>query len=853
MVAALIVISCGDNLSRGTQDAPSRDAPSAGDAPSDGIVDAVADAAIDAVPDAPADAATDAAIDAPADAATDAATDASTDAAIDAPADAVADAAIDAPPVDTTPPAVIAVMPIDGAGGVWLHDWFAVTFSEPVVATTLTTQSLRLLDPSDQNLSSTVIVSADARTAYVRTSDSAAMIGALRLEVGTAITDLAGNALAQAAPFSWTLAAWARPASGLDLGASPHAPALAVTATDVIVIATSIDSGAGRRIAVVDATGAPLGGTLGSGDAITPVLASPGPVVAWADATTQTIEAARWTGAAWIPLPSPGAGRLPALAASPGGAIGIVWVDANDDLASARLVADTWQIAAAPIAGSVVTEVPALAMPDDATLVAAFVDRGVASDRVRAVTITGSVVERPALVLRTPPVLGVQHGVSIDARGGTVAIAWDEYSGHMFSGHVALANGGGWSILPALDVDAPGNTRAPAVQLDATGAPVAVFTERVEGAYRGFAVRWSGMQWQAIGGDAWNASATIAPGRPAFRLWHDRVPVVAWKDSGAATVQLARFNGPATARPGLASRASLAGCAFNPASPPATLSATGCFAIAGGVATPHAGLVPYDLQSELWSDGALKRRWLGVPSGSLTALANGSFDAPVGSFVVKEFAIDDPGARTIVETRFLARTVAGWQGFSYRWRANGSDADLLPGNASTTTTWPLSGGGTHVQIYPSRAQCQRCHVASIGPLLGVRPDQLTRRFDYAGVLDDQPRVLGQLGLATFAVAAHPAPHDPRTPLEQRVRGYLSTNCAHCHNPAGERPQQDFRLQTPLASTGLCPLIAAGDPSGSRLYQRDTSRPGMPPIATDIVDPLVVDIEAQWIGSLTTCP
>jgi hypothetical protein len=748
-------------------------------------------------------------------------------------------------PNDHVAPTIVSMVPTAGAVGVWLHDRFAVTFSEPIAPATVTTQSLRLLDPMGQNISGEVAVA--GAVGYVRAIDSAAFVGQLQLVVDTTITDLNGNALATSATYAWTLDPWARPAGGIAVGATPQAPAIGVAVNDTVWMVTAV----GGSVVVEDANGQTLG-SLATTNAITPVIAGTSPVVAWADTSTQTIEGARWNGTSWVSLPSPGGGTLPALAASPGGVVGIVWVDPTNHLASARLVGDSWQVGS-PISATRIVSDPSLAMPDDTTLVAGFIDRTALDDRVRVATV--GVGEQAPLTLTALPPAGMQNHVTVAARGSTIAVAWDEYSGHSFSSHVALTAGASWTATTTLDVDPPGDTVASVVQLDASGAPVVVWTERIEGAYRGFAARWTGSAWATIGGYAWTGSASLAPGRAAFRLWRDVVPVVTWTTSGATTLELARFNGPATPALGIASRGSLAGCAFDPTNPPATLTATGCFAIVAGVATPHAGLVPYDLISELWSDGALKRRWIAVPSRALSLQANGSLDAPVGSFIIKEFGINDPAARTIMETRFLARTASGWQGFSYRWRLDGSNADLLAGNSEITVSWPLTGGGTHDHIYPSRAQCQRCHNASVGQLLGVRPEQIARRFDYNGVLDDQLRVLATLGLysATAAVTSYPAPHDPRIALEQRVRGYLAANCAHCHNPAGERSQQDFRLATPLASTGLCALVVPGDPAHSTLYQRDSSRPGMPPIATNMVDPLIVDIEARWIASMTSCP
>ena len=96
--------------------------------------------------------------------------------------------------------------------------------------------------------------------------------------------------------------------------------------------------------------------------------------------------------------------------------------------------------------------------------------------------------------------------------------------------------------------------------------------------------------------------------------------------------------------------------------------------------------------------------------------------------------------------------------------------------------------------------------------------------------------------------------DPRVSIEQRVRGYLAANCAHCHNPAGECAPIDFRLATPLAGTHLCEYLVPGDPASSRVYQLVSARPGgMPAAGSLATDPLILDIMARWIRSLPSCP
>jgi hypothetical protein len=80
--------------------------------------------------------------------------------------------------------------------------------------------------------------------------------------------------------------------------------------------------------------------------------------------------------------------------------------------------------------------------------------------------------------------------------------------------------------------------------------------------------------------------------------------------------------------------------------PPATLLATGAFANLSSL-TPISGLIPYDVNSPLWTDGALKRRWIAVPNdGSHNSAgerigfsATEPWDYPVGTVLVKHFEL----------------------------------------------------------------------------------------------------------------------------------------------------------------------------------------------------------------------
>jgi uncharacterized repeat protein (TIGR03806 family) len=310
-----------------------------------------------------------------------------------------------------------------------------------------------------------------------------------------------------------------------------------------------------------------------------------------------------------------------------------------------------------------------------------------------------------------------------------------------------------------------------------------------------------------------------------------------------------------------------------PAPPPlpATLSQTGCFADTAGYVLA-AGVVPYDLNSPLWSDGSAKARAFALPdAGRASFDANGHVSFPVGTVLVKTFSLGAPAKR--VETRLLVRQASGWQGFSYRWRADQSDADLLVG--AETGEYPTPEGAL-TWSFPSRAQCNDCHTIAGGGSLGPSHAQWQRtvRFDDT----DRPQIealvsAGYVDAPSAEVAARPAfprPDDEAAPVEARARAMLDANCAFCHQPEGPAVARiDLRAQTPFADTGLCDalpgqgdleiaearIVAPGAPERSILHAR-MSRRGegqMPTFATMRVDELGVELVRRWIAEMTGCP
>lgn len=297
---------------------------------------------------------------------------------------------------------------------------------------------------------------------------------------------------------------------------------------------------------------------------------------------------------------------------------------------------------------------------------------------------------------------------------------------------------------------------------------------------------------------------------------------------------------------------------------PTTISESGCFS-STQEKTLAPGVVPFDVRSKLWSDGARKERHFAIPDGQTVSLeADGDFHFPVGSVLIKNFM----DGNTWLETRLFMHHATGWAGYSYEWLPDGSDANLLSG-AKTIDT------GNFVHSFPSSGECLQCHTGAAGSSLGLEAGQLDWDLTYpvSGLTENQADALASAGyIATSPTSDQrpylPALDDDTATLEQRARSYLHSNCAGCHRPGGPGNLVDLRIQTALTDTGACDqipnagnmmienarIIAPGDAQRSVLYtrMRDLGEYRMPPIGSLIEDTSATTLIANWINSLSGC-
>jgi uncharacterized repeat protein (TIGR03806 family) len=325
---------------------------------------------------------------------------------------------------------------------------------------------------------------------------------------------------------------------------------------------------------------------------------------------------------------------------------------------------------------------------------------------------------------------------------------------------------------------------------------------------------------------------------------------------------------------------------------PARLSQTGAFMDVPTMG-PATGLLPYTVITPLWSDGAVKTRWMMVPNNGapytpeeqITFAATGEYTFPAGTVFVKHFELitdeTNPGVTHRLETRLLVRDTNGYvYGVTYKWRPDYSDADLLT-NSLTENILVTNSAGVHTQMwyYPSPTDCLTCHTPVSGGVLGVKTRQLNGDFAYpdSGRTDNQLRNLNHLGLfypafseASISNFTHlVAVTNTSAPLPDRARSYIDANCAQCHRPGGARGNFDARWDTPLVDQNLIngPVIAdlgidnarvvvPRDIWRSLLFQRTDSldpQIKMPPLARNLIDNDAIATLAAWIDSLPGTP
>ena len=334
---------------------------------------------------------------------------------------------------------------------------------------------------------------------------------------------------------------------------------------------------------------------------------------------------------------------------------------------------------------------------------------------------------------------------------------------------------------------------------------------------------------------------------------------------------------------------------------PTRLSQTGLF-VSVKDHKPAAGVVPFAVNSRQWQDGATAEHWLALPGLSSVTLYPGNGKPIPGLVSWHNFRMHFPKdavlMRTLslggrrVETQLLHFEGESWRPYTFAWRDDQSDADLVPADGADREVRdpsPLAlffrgengkPEGKRVWQFFSRSQCMSCHSNQSEYALAFLPEQLNRpgpdgrnqlvaltEAGYVRRVGSDGKPLPPFDPASAARERKIAdPTDASQPLEARARAYLHANCGHCHSDHGGG-SVPLRLHfsfsnSSLKAIGVRPtrgdfgllsacIIKPGDPWASTLYFRMAKfgRDRMPHIGSDLPDETGLRLIERWIAGM----
>lgn len=314
---------------------------------------------------------------------------------------------------------------------------------------------------------------------------------------------------------------------------------------------------------------------------------------------------------------------------------------------------------------------------------------------------------------------------------------------------------------------------------------------------------------------------------------------------------------------------------------PRRISQSGLFAsLSQDLLQAAEGVVPYTINSELWSDYATAERHIGLPKDSAVKPEGAAWKFPTDTVLARTLSIEmvrgDASSRKRIETQILHFNGQDWMPYTYQWNDEQNDAELVNALGDEVTLEirdAKAPDGVRKQSwrFAGRGECQRCHNLRSGPALAFNAHQLNRTIAFQEQPDNQLDALVEMG-----VLERPLKDKERTlianvsdhsqDLESRARSYLHSNCAHCHRMhAGGSVLSKMQFDLPIDKTdmlGAAPnqgtfgivgarVIEPGDPHRSILLYRMAKLGGgrMPHIGSNEVDLQGLDLLERWIQGM----
>ncbi|HLV23934.1 MAG TPA: hypothetical protein VKY36_04050 [Moheibacter sp.] len=297
---------------------------------------------------------------------------------------------------------------------------------------------------------------------------------------------------------------------------------------------------------------------------------------------------------------------------------------------------------------------------------------------------------------------------------------------------------------------------------------------------------------------------------------------------------------------------------------------------------PVYGVLPFQPASQLFTDYALKKRFIWMPENQSASIGEDDeiLNMPVGTILIKSFYYNNvlpDNSTKIIETRLMIHKPEGWIFANYVWNEEQTEAMLSSDLITVPISWMHNGESKNIQYQiPSDGQCFMCHYqGNQNYPIGPKPQNLNFPVNFADGSFNQLEKLKDFGYINNEIPSDINSivdyTDTSESLDMRARSYMEINCAHCHKDQGYAEFYPVRLNfTPIAdyaAMGFClepninshpsippgvdHIIFPGNHAKSVLHFRMTSTDDnfkMPMIGRTIVHEEGVDLINNWIDS-----
>jgi parallel beta-helix repeat protein len=306
--------------------------------------------------------------------------------------------------------------------------------------------------------------------------------------------------------------------------------------------------------------------------------------------------------------------------------------------------------------------------------------------------------------------------------------------------------------------------------------------------------------------------------------------------------------------------------------------------------------IHYEMITPLFTDYAEKYRFIFVPKGQQAAYnSRNALDFPVGTIIAKTFTmprdfLNEAAGEELIETRLLIHRKEGWKALPFSWREDRGDADLALAGGTRMVSWIHKDGSSRSTNYviPDANSCKTCHSTvrsesgsgvnqeTVLTPIGPKARFLNRDNLYDGTPANQLAYMAQQGVLAGlpddldSIDTVPDWEDTAANLQDRAKGYLDANCAHCHSPGGFASNSALFMEywRPVdTSYGICktPVAAGAGSGGLRFdivpgkadesitsYRMDSNQPDvrMPEIGRTLIHDEGVALVREWINSLS---